>query len=136
MEFPGWLRVVGDRSFKGDCPSEAAELTTFFNALRNNYDGVPALHIRNEGKRTKIQGVVEKAQGMHPGAADIIIPGSPTLVIELKRMDHRKSRWQPYQLDFLRDSMLFGARVSVCLGHRAALQEFIEWHRSLNITRR
>lgn len=136
MKFPEWLNVVGDKNFRGNCPSEAAELMTFFNVVRTDFKNIPALHIRNEGKRSNIQSAIEKAQGMHPGAADIIIPGSPTLVIELKRQDHTKSKWQPYQLDFLRDSIMLGARVSVCLGHRAALQEFIEWHRSLNITRR
>lgn len=129
MKFPDWLNVVGDKNFRGDCPSEAAELMTFFNVIRKEYQYIPALHIRNEGKRSNIQGMIEKAQGMHPGAADIIIPGCPTLVIELKRQDHTKSTWQPYQVDFLRDSMSLGARVSVCLGYLAAIEEFRQWYK-------
>lgn len=127
MIFPEWLPVVGDQSFRGDCPQEAAELTTFFNMLKTKHPDVPAIHVRNEGKRTAIQASIEKAQGMRPGAADILIPGSPTLIIEMKRQDHTKSKWQPYQLDFLYDAMLMKARVSVCLGYESAYKEFLEW---------
>src|SRR5690625_5976683 len=77
MKFPEFLRVFGDTTYRGACPSEAMEQVTFFNRLRSQYPetwGRIALHPRNEGKRTPGQVYREKSEGMAEGAPDIVIP--------------------------------------------------------------
>ena len=80
MKFPPWIKVFGDTTYRNKkCPSEGAEQITFFNYIRKLEP--TAVHIKNEGKRTYSQVSAEKAQGMTPGAPDIIIPGCPTATI-------------------------------------------------------
>lgn len=129
MKFNKTIKVYGDTSYRGDCPTESAEQITFFNALRRDYPGVAAVavHIRNEGKRTHHQAARHKAEGMNTGAADIVICGNPALVIELKRKDHTKSRWQKGQQEFLTACQDAGAVVCVALGCDAALKAVDDW---------
>ncbi|MAG68419.1 MAG: hypothetical protein Tp138OMZ00d2C19078221_9 [Prokaryotic dsDNA virus sp.] len=127
MKMPRWLPVYGDQSYRGDCPKEAAEQVTFFNQVRMTEWASVALHPRNEGKFTHAQVARMKAEGMLPGASDIIIIGSPVFCCELKRRDHTKSSWQPGQLEFLEDSLRRGAFVCVALGFEAAWEAFQEW---------
>jgi hypothetical protein len=126
VKIPTWLRLYGSPSFRGKCPTENAEQITFFNALDDDLRKI-ALHPRNEGKRTLAAAQREKAEGLTPGASDIIIPGRPTFVCELKRQDHTKSQWQPRQLDFLKLCQERGAFVCVALGHEAAMEALNEW---------
>jgi len=70
--------------------------------------------------------------GMNTGASDIIIPGCPALVIEMKRRDHTKSKWQAGQIDYLEASKNAGAMVCVALGAEAAIQAVEEWHSQKN----
>lgn len=86
-----------------------------------------AIHPRNEGKRHHVQVAREKAEGMTPGASDIIIPGAPSFVCELKRKDHTKSRWQAEQEEYLQACRQAGAFVCVALGWEAALEAFNNW---------
>lgn len=123
MKFPEWLTVAGDTSFRGTCPLEAVEQVTFFSRVRREYPdtwGRIALHPRNEGDRTHYQTAKQKAEGMTKGASDIVIPGMPALVIELKRRDHTKSQWKDGQLDYLYAAQDAGAVVAVALGCDAA----------------
>lgn len=125
-----WLRVYGDKSYRGDCPTEAAEQVTFFARLRREYPdtwGRLAIHPRNEGRRSWQQTVRHKAEGMTPGASDIIIPGSPSFVCELKRRDPTRSRWEDGQLEYLEAAQHGGAFVCVALGVDAAWAAFMEW---------
>lgn len=125
--------VYGDQSFRGKCPREDVELVTFFNRLRAEHPaswGVLAIHPRNEGLRTRGQiGAVSKyrAEGMSKGAADIIIPGRPAFVCELKRRDHTQSEWQDGQEAYLRTAWAMGAFTCVALGADAAWQAFTVW---------
>ena len=122
MKFPKWLEVCGDIGFRGKCPTEQMEQVTLFNKIRKElpHIGAVALHIRNEGKRTHQQTAMQQMEGMVSGAADIIIPGAPCLVIELKRKDHTKCIWQKGQLEYLESAKNNGAKVAVCLGYEAA----------------
>ena len=131
MKFNSEIKVFGDLSFRGNCPPESAEQITFFNTLRRDFPelGRIAIHPRNEGKRTVQQTQRQKAEGMTPGAADIIIPSNPAFVCELKRKDHTKCAWQPNQLDYLQAAIDAGAFVCVALGHEAALEALDEWMR-------
>lgn len=130
MKLPKWLPCYGDASYRGECPQESAEQITFFADLRRRYPdtyGRVALHPRNEGKRHYTQTTRQKAEGMADGASDVIIPGSPAFVCEIKRRDHAKSKWQPGQQEYLSASREIGAFVCVALGWEAAMQAFEEW---------
>lgn len=112
------------------CPSESLEQITFFARLRREYPdtyGLIAIHPRNEGKRSHAQVMIQKSEGMTPGAADIVIPGAPAFVCELKRRDHTKSQWQDGQIEYLEASKKAGAFVCVALGCDAAWLAFQEW---------
>lgn len=99
--------VYGDASFRGKCPREDVEQVTFFNRLRQRHPetwGILGLHPRNEGMKQRGQfSSVQKhaAEGMTKGASDIIIPGCPAFVGEIKRRDHMQSAWQDGQVEYL-----------------------------------
>lgn len=131
MIFPEWLRVFGDTKYRNKkCPVESAEQITFFNRLRREYPksyGLIAIHPRNEGRRTHQQTARQKAEGLSSGAADIVIPGNPTFVCEMKRQDHTLCAWEPSQLEYLEAAQNNGAFVCVALGYEAAWEAFLEW---------
>tara|TARA_R110000868_G_scaffold82206_1_gene232214 strand:- start:597 stop:833 length:237 start_codon:yes stop_codon:yes gene_type:complete len=74
-----------------------------------------------------MQAARHKAEGMTPGAADVIIPGSPAFVCEIKRRDHTKSRWQDGQVEYLEACAKAGAFVCVALGGDAAGNAFEDY---------
>ena len=125
--------VYGDTSFRGKCPAEAQEQVTFFAMLRREYTGTwgaLAVHPRNEGLKSGGQfASVQRhaAEGMTKGAADIIIPGAPALVIEMKRRDHTQSAWQNGQIEYLTAAQEAGAFACVALGHQAAWEAVQAW---------
>lgn len=121
MRIPDWLPVYGDPDYRGPCPHEEAEQRELFRVLRMLPIGALAVHPPNEGKRSRAAGGRAKSAGLTPGAPDLIIPGTPCIVIELKRRDRTKSRWQPGQLEYLRNAMDAGCVVGVALGARAAI---------------
>ncbi len=131
MKFPEWLTVFGDTGYRNKkCPVESAEQITFFNELRRLHPesyGLIAIHPRNEGKRTQSQVMRQKAEGMTAGAADIIIPGNPSFVCELKRQDHTMSNWEDNQLDYLKAAQDAGSFVCVALGYKSAMEAFNKW---------
>jgi len=133
MKFPQWLKIYGDTSFRGDCPQESAEQITFFGQLRGQHPdtlGRLALHPKNEEKRKgrQFQQLArDKAMGLAPGASDIIIPGCPAFVCEMKRQDHTKSKWQDGQLEYLEAAHNAGAFVCVALGWEAAMEAAADW---------
>lgn len=137
MKFPDNIKVFGDINFRGTCAEESLEQITFFNQLRRTYPdtwGLIAIHPRNEGKKGFRQVVREKAEGMTPGAADIIIPGNPTFVCEMKRRDHTKSKWQDKQLEYLNVAQEKGAFVCIALGANAAFLAFQQYLAGRNET--
>lgn len=133
MRFPDWLPVYGDTSFRGKCPKEDLEQVSFFNRLRGEYPdtwGVIALHPRNEGLKEKGQFstvLKHKAEGMTKGAADVIIPASPSFVCEIKRRDHTLSHWQEGQQEYLQAAQAAGAFACVALGAVGAWEAFGVW---------
>lgn len=135
MIFPDWLHVYGPIDYRGNCPQESAEQATFFGYLRREYPdslGLIALHPKNEGKRSgrafhRLS--VDKALGLAVGASDIIIPGCPSFVCEMKRQDHTKSRWQPGQVEYLSAAKSAGSFVCVALGWEGAVEALGEWLR-------
>jgi hypothetical protein len=130
MKFPEWLPVFGDLDYRNKkCPVESAEQITFFNTLRREYPelGKIAIHPRNEGKRTIQQTQRHKAEGMTTGASDIIIPGCPAFVCEMKRQDHTLCSWEDDQLTYLETAKNNGAFVCVALGCEAAMEALQLW---------
>ena len=130
MKYPKWLNVYGDTEYRNKkCPPESAEQITFFNVLRREYPdlGSVAIHPRNEGRRSVQQTQRQKAEGMTPGASDIIIPGGQTFVCEMKRQDHTLCKWEPEQLAYLEQCQKNGAFVCVALGYKAALEALKQW---------
>jgi len=130
MKFQPNIKLYGDPSFRGKCPPESAEQMTFFSQLPPHLRAI-AIHPRNEGKRTHQQAARHKAEGMVSGASDIVIPGCPAFVCELKRLDHTKSTWQPGQKEYLQACQDNGAFVCVALGWVAAIQAVEEWFASI-----
>ena len=133
MKIPDWLPCYGDVKYRGDCPLESAEQVTFFNRLRREYPdtyGRIAVHPRNEQQLRGGQFRAlarHKAEGMTEGASDIIIPGDPAFVCELKRLDHTKCKWQDGQIEYLEATKKCGAFVCVALGHEGAWKAFEYW---------
>jgi len=130
MKLHNDIPIFGDQAYRGDCPSEAVEQVTFFARIRKKYPdtwGRIALHPRNEGKRSHFQALHQKAEGMTSGACDIIIPGSPAFVCELKRRDHKKSVWQRDQMEYLLAAQELGSFACVALGADAAEEAFIQY---------
>ena len=118
-----------DSNYRGPCPVEAAEQTTFFNQLRLLYPQWAALafHPRNEGELTQAQVRRHKAEGMLTGVSDVVIIGTPPFLCELKRRDKTKSRLAKKQIDFLNNADAVGAFACVAYGHECALEAFREW---------
>jgi len=130
MQFPEWLPVYGDQKYRNKkCPVESAEQITFFNTLRRDYPelGRIAIHPRNEGKRTAQQAQRQKAEGLTPGASDIIIPCAVPFICELKRQDHTLCGWELGQIEYLETAHNLGAFVCVALGYEAAMEALKAW---------
>lgn len=141
MKFPEWLTVLGDVSYRGNCPSEDAEQITFFNELKRRWPdtlGKVAFHPHNEGNATSSEDAYrlvfkKKVMGMATGASDIIIPGI-NCVIELKRRDHTKSKWQKGQEEYLKICKALGASVYVSLGWEPAIKMLEDKYEKYNNT--
>ena len=129
MKFPEWLSVYGDASFRGPCPSETAEMIGFFSWLRSHHPKLAAVavHVRNEGQRSKRQGYQHKQEGMNTGASDIVIPVNPPICIEMKRRDHTKSAISDEQLAYLVAAQDAGAYAVVALGCKGAMEVIAGW---------
>jgi len=125
--------VYGDPDWRGKCPRENIEQISFFNRLRAEYPdsyGLIALHPRNEGLKRggQFSAVIKHAaEGMTRGAADIIIPGAPSFVCEIKRQDRTQSKWEDGQREYLAACAADGAFACVALGAQAAWAAFEDW---------
>lgn len=111
-----------------NCPSEDAEQITFFNKLRREYPdtwGALAFHPKNEGKKTPAQIAKDKAMGMVSGTSDIIIPGAPAFVCELKKQ--HGGRITPAETKYLDAAEAAGCFACLCMGWEAAYRAFKEW---------
>lgn len=125
--------VFGDLTFRGKCPKEDMEQITFFNRLRTQYPetwGRLAVHPRNEGQLRGGQFSAlskVKAEGMAPGASDIILPGRRSFVCEMKRRDPTLGAWQEGQREYLEAAHAAGAFACLAFGVDGAWQAFNAW---------
>lgn len=130
------IEIVGDVTYRDKrCPKEDAELVTFINEWRIDpqLSEFIVIHIPNEKKRRKKEDFAElKKQRMKgafvPGASDIVAVGHPTLIIELKRIDHTLSDIEDEQIEFLSKAIESDAWVCIALGYKNALKFAREWY--------
>lgn len=129
MNIPDWLRVYGDKGYRGTCPTENAEQVAFFDYIRLKHPSIAeiAIHQRNEGVRSYGQARWHKREGLTKGAADIIIPSFVPFVCELKRKNHTLSKWSDGQLDYLKRAHVEGAYACVAFGFDACVRAFENW---------
>ncbi len=126
--------IFGDLLYRGDCLKEVAEQINFLSVLARREPELReiAVHIRNEGEMSVLEGKRHNDEGRKKGAPDIIIPSAMPFLMELKRRDHSKSSISMDQVKFLIRSKRQGAFPCVALGLYGAVQAFDEWLKSLN----
>jgi hypothetical protein len=123
-------KIYVDMKKRGKCPSEDSVHVGFIAWVRHNYPEIGNLliHPKNEGKRTAQQCTMDKKMGsIAKGASDIIIPGNPSFVCELKREDATQCKWQAGQEDYLNNAADNGCFSCVAFGLDAAKEAFIDW---------
>lgn len=131
--YPG-IPLYGDSKYRNkNCPKESLSQITFVNSIRSQYPdsyGLILIHPENERKLINKQFsniAKSRAMGMSPGASDIIIPGNPAFVCEIKRIDRTLSDITQEQLDYLYAAKDAGAFACIALGHEAAMNAFNQW---------
>lgn len=126
------IPVFGDLSFRDKkCLKEITEQINFVSWLKLNYPDYHRylIHPKTEGKRTGAQISMEiRTGGLPTGASDLVIPGCPSFVVELKKADHTMSQWQPKQQPYLLFAKSLGCFVGVALGAEGAKEAFLKWH--------
>ena len=130
MRFNKNIPVFGDITYRGDCPKEDIEQINFYSYLKEYHPiyHMLMIHPKSEGKRNGGQVNYESRTGGIPtGASDLIIPGNPCFVVELKRRDHTKSNWQPQQQPYLLAAKEAGCFVGVALGFEGAKEALELW---------
>ena len=133
MILPPKIPVYGDPKWRGKCPKEAVEQISWFNRIRQEHPdtwGLLAVHVRNEGLLEKGQFSAirkHKLEGMVTGCVDIMIPGRPCLVLEMKRQDRTKSVLSDDQLVYLVAAQNAGAFACIALGAVGAWDAFEVW---------
>ncbi len=115
------------------CPKETAEQRTFVNRVREKYPktyGRIIVHPENEGKLINGQfSAINKsrAMGQTKGASDIIIPGIPAFVCEIKRQDSTLNKPTQEQIEYLDAAQKCGAFVCIAYGCDAAWKAFLDY---------
>lgn len=133
MKLPPEIQLWGNTSFRGECPQEYVELSSFFSRIRREYPdsyGAVATHIRNEQKREKAQFssiMKHSAEGMVKGAVDILIPARVPFCCEMKRQNPQLSAVSKEQIKYLQACHNLGSFAVVALGAKAAWEAFTWW---------
>lgn len=133
MNLPPTIPLYGDPAYRGKCPVEAVEQASAVNRIRQLYPdtfGALVFHPRNEqqlrgGQHSAM--IKHKAEGLTAGVSDLVIPGAPCLVVEIKRRNPRLSKISQEQIDYLETAQRMGAFVAVALGAVAAIEAFDIW---------
>jgi hypothetical protein len=116
------VKIFGHTLPRGvPAPIEDDEQVTAFNWLRENHLALwsIALHPKNEGRRTGRQAAADKLRGaLNTGAADIIIPASPSFVCELKSR-RAGAKPTPEQWAYLQSAAALGSFACVAYGHKS-----------------
>lgn len=130
---PG-IPLYGNQKFRSkQCPKESVEQITLISRIKQQYPdtyGRIIIHPENEGKliNGQFQAINKsRAMGMTKGSSDIIIPGNPSFVCELKRQDRTLSSIDDDQIEYLLAAKECGAFVCIALGCDAAMNAFNDW---------
>lgn len=125
------IQIYGDLKYRNKkCPKESTEQITFVNRIRSLYPdtyGRIIVHPENEGQLIRGQfSAINKsrAMGQTKGASDIIIPGLPAFVCELKRQDSTLNKPTQEQIEYLEAAQKCGAFVCIAYGCDAATEAF------------
>ena len=136
---PESIMIYGDINHRdAKCPLESVEQITFVSWVRKQYPGTHGItlyHPKNEGKLKDGQFTAitkDRAMGMSKGACDIVVPGSPAFCMEVKRVDHTKSKISNEQIAYLLAAQQAGAFSCIALGHKAAIEAFNDWQKMLD----
>lgn len=131
--YPGII-LCGDPKYRSKkCPKESLEQITFVNRIRDKYPktwGILLVHPENEGKVSNGEFArlsKSKIMGMSKGAADILIPGMPSFVCEIKRQDRTLSDLSDDQFKYLNAAYAARSFVCIALGADAAENAFNDW---------
>ena len=130
MKIPAGIPVYGTPS--KEFHSEDNEQITFINHIRIKYPdtyGKIITHVKNERQLRGSQFSAinkDKAMGQIKGCSDIIIPGNPAFVCEMKSRSS-KARISDEQIEYLIAAQQCGAFACVALGHDAAIEAFNDW---------
>lgn len=130
MKIDERIPVFGDRDYRGKCNQEETDQINWVSWIRENHpdDYRLMIHPKNEGKRSPFQAAMDRKTGsLNKGASDCVIPGAPSFVVELKRRDHTKSRWQTGQQEYLIAAGEAGCFIGVALGFEAMKEAFLLW---------
>lgn len=136
MLFTKEISVFGDARFRGKCRRESIEQIDCFAYLKHNHPELYAIaiHPKLEGVLNYKQVTSMRASGsLNAGASDIIIPGAPAFVCEIKRKDHTKSRWAKDQQGYLLGSQKTGAFACVALGFEGFKLALEAWNDIRNV---
>lgn len=118
-------------TYRGPCPKERVEQISIVNRIRQEYPdtwGRLIVHIRNEDEGATAQAMKRrKLEGLTTGAADLFIPGRPSLTMEMKRLDPTKSTLSDDQTKYLVAAQAAGAYACVAFGAQAAWDAFQHW---------
>src|SRR5690606_23059711 len=132
----GKVRIYG-KADQDKAPSESVEMSTFFSRLRAQYPhtyGAVGIHVRNEGKRTFAQASKMMLEGgFVKGTPDIIIPGSPTFLCELKSRK-KGSRPSKEQMAYLETATKTDAFCVIAYGYEEAWNALNDWIESMENT--
>jgi len=136
---PESIMIYGDINHRdAKCPIESLEQITFVSWVRTQYPdthGITLYHAKNEGKLINGQFTAitkDRAMGMAIGCADIHCPGMPSFCMEVKRVDHTKSKISDEQVAYLLAAQRAGAFACIALGHKAAIEAFNDWQKMLD----
>ena len=130
MKIPKEIPIYGTTS--KEYYTEANEQITFVNLIRRDYPdtyGKIITHVKNEGQLRGGQFSAiarDRAMGQVKGCSDIIIPGNPAFVCEIKSRSN-KAKISDEQIDYLVAAQKCGAFACVALGHEAAIKAFNHW---------
>ena len=113
---------VFDSGYRGNCNYEDDDAASFYLWVALHHPKVNIFHVANESGFSSSAGHIEKRRrkGVRQGVSDYIIltpsRGYGFAVIESKRRDRTKSKWQEGQREFLNQCSSDGGFAAVCYG--------------------
>lgn len=126
MKIPQHIPLYGDSAYRGKCPKEDAEHKAIFRWMKLQHPKYHAvmIHPKNEGKRRPGQYQYDKSMGLNKGASDVIIPGNPSFICELKRKNPSLCTISVDQIKYLEACEANGCFACVALGFEGFVEAF------------